>query len=91
MAVQNQMNAGKVPAMEMAEGLALLIAGAVLLTPGFVTDAFGFCLLIPTTRKALIAWASKRVTISAVGGAQAHPRQSHRPDAPIEGEFRRDD
>lgn len=55
-AVQTELNAGRVPAMQMAEGLALLIAGAVLLTPGFVTDAFGFALLTPPLRQAFIKW-----------------------------------
>jgi UPF0716 protein FxsA len=40
----------------MAEGLALLFAGALLLTPGFFTDAIGFTLLAPTLRRAIIRW-----------------------------------
>jgi len=63
--VQNQMNAGRLPAMEMAEGLALLIAGAVLLTPGFFTDALGFALLTPPIRRTLIRWFTSRQTYSA--------------------------
>ena len=59
-AVQNEMNAGRVPAMQMAEGIALLFAGAVLLTPGFVTDAIGFSLLTPPIRRAVIAWFAKQ-------------------------------
>ena len=41
-------------AMEMAEGAFILVAGALLLTPGFVTDAFGFACLIPPIRKVMI-------------------------------------
>lgn len=45
---------GELPAREMVEGLLLAVAGALLLTPGFVTDAVGFVLLTPILR-ALIA------------------------------------
>ena len=41
---------GEVPALEMAEGLLLAVAGALLLTPGFVTDGIGFYLLVPAGR-----------------------------------------
>ena len=59
-AVQSELNQGRVPAMQMAEGVALLFAGAVLLTPGFVTDAIGFALLTPPLRRAVIAWVAKQ-------------------------------
>lgn len=58
--MQTQMNAGQIPAMEMAEGFALLLAGVVLLTPGFMTDALGFALLIPPLRQALIRWVGSQ-------------------------------
>jgi len=49
--VQMNMGQGKLPASELIEGLILLIAGALLLTPGLFTDAFGFLVLIPTLRQ----------------------------------------
>ena len=57
--LQQETNAGRVPAMQIAEGVALLFAGAVLMTPGFITDAVGFAILIPPVRQAFIAWAAK--------------------------------
>jgi UPF0716 protein FxsA len=48
--VQMSMNQGNLPATELIEGLMLLIAGALLLTPGFFTDVFGFLVLIPSLR-----------------------------------------
>ena len=45
---------GELPAMELAEGALLLVGGALLLTPGFFTDAIGFLCLLPTTRRFLI-------------------------------------
>lgn len=53
---QQEANAGRVPAQQMLEGIALLFAGAVLLTPGFITDAVGFSLLIPACRRAIIGY-----------------------------------
>ncbi len=53
---QQEAQAGRIPAQQMLEGIALLFAGAVLLTPGFVTDAIGFLLLIPLTRRLIIAY-----------------------------------
>lgn len=41
---------GRLPANEAIDGLLILIAGAILLTPGFLTDALGFALLIPSVR-----------------------------------------
>ncbi|MCL4160614.1 UNVERIFIED_CONTAM: hypothetical protein GTU68_010683, partial [Idotea baltica] len=49
--LQHEMNAGRLPAMQIAEGVTLLFAGAVLLTPGFITDAIGFALLVPVIRR----------------------------------------
>lgn len=51
-AVQN-VKSGETPAVELVEGLFLLVAGALLITPGFVTDAIGFICLIPVLRRAL--------------------------------------
>lgn len=49
--VQMNVDQGNLPATELVEGLMLLIAGALLLTPGFFTDVFGFLVLIPALRK----------------------------------------
>ncbi len=54
------MGEGRLPATEMLEGVALLLGGALLLTPGFFTDFIGFICLIPLSRKALLALISVR-------------------------------
>jgi UPF0716 protein FxsA len=48
------------PAMELIEGLCLLIAGALLLTPGFFTDVVGFACLTPPLRRAVIRHLLRR-------------------------------
>lgn len=49
-----KMHEGSLPAKELAEGFMLAVAGAMLLTPGFLTDALGFSLLVPAVRSALV-------------------------------------
>ena len=46
-----KMQQGQLPAQEMAEGLMLAVSGALLLTPGFVTDLIGFAGLTPIFRR----------------------------------------
>lgn len=83
---------GQVPALEMLEGVLLVLAGILLLTPGFITDAVGFLLLVPALRRALIGWFLQRsdLRFQAPGGASTGTHHRHAPYT-IEGEFRRDD
>ena len=39
--IRNKLNAGQVPGEELAKGAMILIAGVLLLTPGFITDSIG--------------------------------------------------
>lgn len=48
--IKAQVDAGKVPGAELVDAFLILLAGALLLTPGFVTDVFGIALLLPPTR-----------------------------------------
>ncbi|WP_269619538.1 FxsA family protein [Zhongshania sp. BJYM1] len=57
---QQRLNSGEVPATEILEGLMLAVGGALLLTPGFVTDAIGFVCLIAPLRRMVIAALIKR-------------------------------
>ncbi|MFC4218419.1 FxsA family protein [Pseudophaeobacter arcticus] len=52
------------PAEPLAHGAMILFAGALLLTPGFFTDAIGFALLMPPVRIAVYRYISKRVTVA---------------------------
>lgn len=51
---------GRFPAGALAHGVMILIAGALLLTPGFLTDAVGFALLVPGVREVLRRWVVAR-------------------------------
>ncbi|MFQ5632163.1 MAG: FxsA family protein [bacterium] len=48
--VQDKLDRGRIPAVDLTAGLLLLLAGALLLTPGFATDSLGFLLLLPRLR-----------------------------------------
>lgn len=60
---QRNMAQGSMPAMEMMEGIALAIAGVLLITPGFITDTIGFLLLIPASRRAIIRYILARTAV----------------------------
>lgn len=49
--IREDVNAGQVPAAAMAHGVLIIVAGVLLLTPGFVTDALGFMLFVPQLRE----------------------------------------
>ncbi|MBT5031686.1 MAG: FxsA family protein [Proteobacteria bacterium] len=94
--IRNQMDAGHLPAMEMAEGVALLFAGALLLTPGFLTDTIGFCLLAPPIRRTWIKFLGRRGLVSATTAGQrtgTHSQPQNKDDIRtiIEGEYYKED
>lgn len=51
--VRQQLQSGMFPADELCNGLLILIAGALLITPGLLTDATGFALLVPAVRSVI--------------------------------------
>jgi UPF0716 protein FxsA len=57
----NTLAAGQIPAKEMVDGVLILGAGALLLTPGFLSDVFGILMLFPPTRALLRGYVMKRV------------------------------
>jgi len=57
--IQTDLNQGRIPADEMMDGAMILAGGLLLLTPGFCTDLFGFCLLTPLTRRFFKIWLKK--------------------------------
>jgi UPF0716 protein FxsA len=70
--VQSQLANGQIPAVEIIEGLFLFIAGALLLTPGFFTDAVGFIFLTPPLRRLIIHSMIDRGLFRAFSGGSTH-------------------
>ena len=60
------------PTEPLAHGAMILFSGALLLTPGFFTDAVGFALLMPPVRVAIMAYARKRIKVQSftMGGTE---------------------
>lgn len=73
-----QMDRGIVPTRELFDGLCLLIAGALLLTPGFVTDLVGLVLFFPAVREALRQFLGRRLEVSARGRVYSSGRRGPR-------------
>ncbi len=101
--VNQRLEEGQLPAGEILEGVLLAIGGALLLTPGFLTDAVGFACLLPPTRKALVAALLRQNVVTATYGRQGgpgpgpharyrDPSLDDRGDGDtFEGDFRRED
>ena len=80
------------PSEHLAHGAMILIAGALLLTPGFFTDGVGFALLAPPIRSALIGYMRKHIKVQRFEmGPQPDPfdpNQRPKPrDTVIDGDF----
>ena len=59
--IRQQRSAGRLPAAEVFDGALILVAGVLLVIPGFVTDAIGLLLLVPPIRAVARRFMSRRV------------------------------
>lgn len=90
--LQQSFNALSDPTEPLAHGAMILFSGALLLTPGFFTDAVGFALLIPPVRQWVFRKLRERVRVQSfsMGDAPRHPHSARPPETDadvIEGEF----
>ena len=74
------------PTLPMAHGAMILLAGALLITPGFFTDMMGLLLLVPAVRAATYRYISRRITVQQFEFGTPPRREAQRPDV-IDGEF----
>lgn len=58
--IQDRTRQGQVPGRELSDGAAVLVAGAFLISPGFITDVLGFLLLVPAVRSLVYRQVSSR-------------------------------
>ncbi|MEM9332464.1 MAG: FxsA family protein [Pseudomonadota bacterium] len=61
--IQQKTEAGELPGEDLVNGVMIMIAGVLLLTPGFVTDTIGFLLFFPPFRKVLWTSLASKVVI----------------------------
>ncbi len=59
--MRSELNQGRLPAESLFDGLLILIAGAMLITPGLLTDGLGLLLLIPWSRQAFKSWLKRKI------------------------------
>ncbi len=79
---------GEIPAYEMIEGPIILLGGALLLTPGFITDMLGFACLGPSLRRKIAQYVLENHLLQAAGNfQQARAAEKN----VLEGEFRKED
>lgn len=74
---RERLNAGEVPSTELFTGAALIFGGALLMAPGFLSDAIGFACLIPDARRLLfklLAWLGFKASLSSAHhpGSRSH-------------------
>ena len=87
---QRKLQQDELPAREMLEGMGLVVAGALLLTPGFFTDTIGFLLLLPPVRIWLIGRIAQRMVLATSVRVQGEHHSRH--DDVIDGvKYRRED
>ena len=80
MRTQQELDQGKLPVQAVFDGVFLLVSGALLLTPGIVTDAFGFLLLFPPFRKVAASYLLKKASRSgkfSVSGFHMETENDH--------------
>ncbi|MFL6155692.1 MAG: FxsA family protein [Marmoricola sp.] len=85
-ALQTALSQGKMPARELADGILILVGGALMLSPGFVLDVVGLVAILPFTRplgrKVLAGFISRRLVVQMPGAAGrpgTWPGNAHRP------------
>lgn len=81
------------PTEPLVHGAMILFSGALLLTPGFFTDAIGFLLLVPAVRVAAFRWLRPRLAARAhvhmqTGQAQARPSSPGQRSDIIDGDYK---
>lgn len=77
--IRQKMNDARLPGRELSDGAAILVAGAFLISPGFITDTLGFLLLLPPVRDLIYRVVSKRLSgrmTVVTAGFQTPPRNT---------------
>lgn len=85
-----QRSHGKAPVQDILGGPIVVLAGLLLLLPGFFSDILGLMILIPGVRQAMVAWLIKKGKIPQNPAAQ-NPEPQQPSSRVIEGEFWRED
>ena len=74
--IKEEMRQGRPPAQELVEGVMILIGGIALMTPGILTDLFGFAMLLPGIRKSIARKLKENLMQSVAAGKPPSDRSS---------------
>lgn len=85
-AIRSKWSEGKLPGRELTHGAAILVAGAFLISPGFLTDTLGFLLLIPSVRDLIHGFVSRRFS-ARVGVSLTGPAGRYSTSPPGDGDI----
>lgn len=93
--IQTKLNSGKAPSIEMAEAMLLLVAGVLLITPGFITDVLGFLFTLPFSRAPIANFLMSKVSLKQAGNVhfnhtgfnQSRPHDKFDDGDTIDGEY----
>lgn len=85
-ALTTALSSSRMPGTELADAAIILVAGTLMLTPGFVSDLVGFALLIPLTRPLARRVLAAVVTRRLVGAAMPQASGRQHPDSPRPGD-----
>lgn len=66
--IREELAAGRMPVSDMIDGLIIFVAGALLLTPGLLTDIFGLAMLLPGPRSVVKGLAARRIRTMVQSG-----------------------
>lgn len=96
---RQRMQAGEIPSSELLTGAALIFGGALLMAPGFLSDALGVACLLPNARRLMLkalTWVGLKTSINPQQRADEHQHQdsphqneyaSRQQKGPLEGDF----
>ncbi|WCR10764.1 FxsA family protein [Paracoccus stylophorae] len=87
--IQRSFSEMRDPTRPLAHGVMILVAGMLLLTPGFFTDTLGLLLLIPAVRDGVMRQIARRVRVTRVemGGMRREPHRPPHGDGVIDGDY----
>ncbi len=87
--IQRELAAGQVPSAAVLDGVLILVAGLLLITPGFVTDVAGFLLLLPPSRyvlrRMILAWCRHHLLHHVVVAGRPGPAATAADAGTVEG------
>lgn len=87
----DSLSTGRLPTRELADSALIVLAGALMLSPGFVTDLFALLLILPGTRVVARRVLTGFVAHRMAGGRSGNPWNARRPGPPTEGRVVRGD